>query len=101
MRAAISLLVTGLLLSSFAVHSQTVTSSISDMLTSHSSSHLLISAKSKPQKSSPYRGSGRDRDRQRVSFLLLSAKTTPRNRPAKGGSRRDLMQHPGNKHVVA
>ncbi|MCP6762423.1 MAG: hypothetical protein NHB32_27560 [Fischerella sp. CENA71] len=100
MRAAISLLVTGLLLSSLAVNSQTATTSLSDMLIPHSDSHLLISAKSKPQKSSPYRGSGRDRERQRVSFLLLSAKTTPRNRPAKGGSRRDLIQHPGNKHVV-
>ncbi|MBD2433418.1 MULTISPECIES: heterocyst-inhibiting protein PatX [Fischerella] len=100
MRAAISLLVTGLLLSSLAANSQTVTNSLSNMLQSHSSSHLLISAKSKQPKS-PYRGSGRDRDRERVSYLLLSSKANPpKNRPAKGGSRRDLMEHPGKKHVV-
>ncbi|PLZ98422.1 hypothetical protein CEN50_11355 [Fischerella thermalis CCMEE 5268] len=101
MRAAISLLVTGLLLSSLAANSQTVTNSLSNRLQSHFSSDLLISAKSKQPKS-PYRGSGRDRDRERVSYLLLSSKANPpKNRPVKGGSRRDLMEHSGNKHVVA
>jgi hypothetical protein len=95
MRAVISLLITGLLLSCMAINSQTVTNSLFDMLQSTSGSQQLISAKSKPPKS-PYRGSGRGRE-----LLLSSSKgNTPKNRPARGGERRELKQQFSDARVV-
>jgi hypothetical protein len=65
MRATISLLITGLVLSSLAFNFQAIANRLSNLLLSFSDSKQLISAKpqsskpSQPEQPVPHRGSGR------------------------------------------
>lgn len=95
MRAAISLLVTGLMFNCLVENTQTITSNTAPS-TFTSQEFTLANAQSKPVKGkSRHRGSGRDR-----AYLLLSSNVNSRAYPTRGGGRRDFTRHSNHTHVV-